>query len=84
MESTPVAISETAAHDIVAGDPKSALVIALGRAYHQSGVPSDQLEEIMHEAARALDLELQVTALPTSIMAASPRENAGKISIGRY
>ncbi len=83
MESTPVAISETAAHDIVAGDPKSALVIALGRAYHQSGVPSDQLEEIMHEAARALDLELQVTALPTSIMAAIGPGYAQKVVLLR-
>lgn len=70
METPSVALSDAAVRDVVAGDPKAALVIALGAAYHQSGVPSDQLEELMHDVARALGLELQVTALPTSITAA--------------
>lgn len=65
-----LAASEAAVRDVVANDPTAALTIALGRAYHESGVPSDQLEELMHEIARALDLELQVTAFPTSLMAA--------------
>ena len=65
-----VEVSEAAARDAVAGDSEAALVIALGRAYHQSGVPSDQLEALMHAIADALGLELQVTALPTSITAA--------------
>jgi len=70
MERSGEALPEAAERHAVAGDPKAALVIALGRAYHQSGVPSDQLEALMHAAARALALELQVTALPTSITAA--------------
>lgn len=70
MERSGAALPEAAERDAVAGDPKAALVMALGRAYHQSGVPSDQLEALMHAAARALALELQVTALPTSITAA--------------
>jgi uncharacterized membrane protein YjjP (DUF1212 family) len=44
--------------------------MAIGRAYHQAGVSSDQLEDLMSTTARALGLELQVTALPTSITAA--------------
>ena len=70
MEPAQVFASEAAAAAALSGDSRGALVMALGRAYHQSGVPSDGLEEIMHRSARALDLELQVTALPTSIMAA--------------
>ena len=70
MEASSVELSQAVADGIASGDPKAALVIALGRAYHQSGVPSDQLEELMHAAADALALELQVTALPTSITAA--------------
>jgi uncharacterized membrane protein YjjP (DUF1212 family) len=46
------------------------LVIELGRAFHQAGVPADTLEEVMRDAARILAVDLQVTALPTSITAA--------------
>ncbi len=63
--------AQDAASVAVAGDPRTELVMALGRAYHQSGVPSDQLEALMHGAALALGIELQVTVLPTSITAAS-------------
>lgn len=71
MEPSPaVAASEVAAIAAVANDPRAALVIAFGRAYHESGMASDQLEEVMHAVAGALDLELQVSVLPTSITAA--------------
>lgn len=56
--------------EALAGEPDAELIIALGRAYHQSGVPVDELEETMHAAAAAIGIELQVTALPTSITAA--------------
>jgi uncharacterized membrane protein YjjP (DUF1212 family) len=51
-------------------DATSELIIAIGRAYHQAGVPVDAVEETMRASAAALAVELQVTALPTSIMAA--------------
>lgn len=65
------------------GDPESALVIAIGKAYHQAGVPSDQLEALMSATALALHRELQVTALPTSITAALGPGDAQKIVLLR-
>jgi uncharacterized membrane protein YjjP (DUF1212 family) len=70
MEPAQIAASESAAAQAMAGDSEAALVMALGRAFHQAGVPTDQLEAIMLACATALGLELQVTALPTSITAA--------------
>ena len=69
--------------EIVADEPRTALVIAIGRAFHQSGMPSDQLEAVMHRTAAALDLELQVTALPTSITAAAGPANAQRVVLLR-
>jgi uncharacterized membrane protein YjjP (DUF1212 family) len=57
--------------------------MALGRGYHQSGAPTDQLESVMHLAADVLGLELQVTALPTSIMAACGPPNAQRVVLQR-
>jgi uncharacterized membrane protein YjjP (DUF1212 family) len=70
MESAQVAASQAAAAEAMAGDTEANLVMALGQGFHQAGVPTDQLEAIMLAAAAALGLELQVTALPTSITAA--------------
>ncbi|MBD5634288.1 MAG: threonine/serine exporter family protein [Candidatus Eremiobacteraeota bacterium] len=70
MDEAPHADSQAAAEEVLAGDVSAELVMAIGRAYHQSGVPVDQLEQTMHVAADALHVELQVTALPTSITAA--------------
>ena len=70
MESAQVVASEAAAAQAMAGDANANLVVALGQGFHQAGVPTDQLEAIMLAAAAALGLELQVTALPTSITAA--------------
>jgi uncharacterized membrane protein YjjP (DUF1212 family) len=64
-------------------DTAMELLIALGRAFHQAGVPTDQLEAIMRRAARALGLELQVTALPTSITAAIGTGQAQRIVLLR-
>ncbi len=82
-ETVALAASEAAVREVVAGDPEAALVIALGRAYHQAGVPSDQLEDLMHLTAAALSLELQVTALPTSITAALGSANAQRVVLLR-
>lgn len=46
------------------------VLLALGRAYHQAGVPADTLEEILHAVAVSLGVELQVNALPTSLTVA--------------
>ncbi|MBD5655231.1 MAG: threonine/serine exporter family protein [Candidatus Eremiobacteraeota bacterium] len=83
VESPGIKASAAATREVLAGDAEAELVIALGRAYHQSGVPSDQLEELMHNAAAALQLELQVTALPTSITAAIGPGYAQKVVLLR-
>jgi uncharacterized membrane protein YjjP (DUF1212 family) len=70
MEDGAVAESEDAAARAIAGDTAAELVLAFGRAFHQSGMPVDQLEETMHLAAASVGIVLQVTALPTSITAA--------------
>jgi uncharacterized membrane protein YjjP (DUF1212 family) len=64
------AMSESAAQEALSGDPAAELTIAFGRAYHQSGMPVDELEMTMHLTAAALGIELQVNVLPTSILAA--------------
>jgi len=46
------------------------LILVVGRAYHQAGTPTDTLETIMREIAYALNTELQVNALPTSLTVA--------------
>ena len=83
METKRVATSEAAAKDALAGDPSALLVMAVGRAFHQAGVSSDQLEELMSATARAVGLELQVTALPTSITAAIGPGHAQKVVLLR-
>ena len=65
-----LAMSESAAQEALSGDPAAELTIAFGRAYHQSGMPVDELEMTMHLTAAALGIELQVNVLPTSILAA--------------
>jgi uncharacterized membrane protein YjjP (DUF1212 family) len=67
----------------LAGDPKARLVIEIGRAYHQAGVSSDQLESLMYATAKSLGLELQVTALPTSITAAIGPAHAQEVVLVR-
>jgi uncharacterized membrane protein YjjP (DUF1212 family) len=59
------------------------LIIALGRAYHQAGVPADTLEEILHAVAVSLGVELQVNALPTSLTVAVGPGTAQRLVILR-
>jgi len=75
--------AQHAARDAVANDTRAGLVMALGRAYHQAGAATDQLEEVMHRAAAVLDLELQVTALPTSITAACGPPESQRVVLQR-
>jgi uncharacterized membrane protein YjjP (DUF1212 family)/uncharacterized membrane protein YjjB (DUF3815 family) len=83
MDAARIKESEAAASEALAGDPESALVIAMGKAYHQAGVASDQLEDLMDATARAVGLEMQVTALPTSITAALGPGHAQKVVLLR-
>jgi len=55
-------------------DAATDLLVALGRALHQAGTTSDDLEAILRECASALGVEVQVDALPTSLtLAVGPR-----------
>ena len=77
------AISESAARVALSGEPEAELVIAFGRAYHQAGLPVDELEATMHIAAATLGIELQVNVLPTSITAAVGPGHAQRIVLLR-
>jgi len=83
MNPAAVETLDSDVRDVIGSDAKAELVIAIGRAYHQSGVPSDQLEELMHNVADALRVDLQVTALPTSITAAIGPGYAQKVVLLR-
>jgi len=55
-------------------DAATDLLVALGRAMHQAGTTSDEIEATLRECAAALGVELQVDALPTSLtLAVGPR-----------
>ena len=55
-------------------DAATDLLVALGRALHQAGMTSDDLERVLRDCAGALGVELQVDALPTSLtLAVGPR-----------
>jgi uncharacterized membrane protein YjjP (DUF1212 family) len=57
--------------DAAAADARvDALVIGLGRAFHQAGLPSDSIEHIMRDTAHHFAVPVQVNALPTSLMVA--------------
>ena len=51
-------------------DDRTELLLALGRGLHQAGITTDALEETLTSVARACGVELQVNALPTSLMLA--------------
>jgi uncharacterized membrane protein YjjP (DUF1212 family) len=59
------------------------VLLAMGRAYHQAGVPADTLEDIMHDVAISLGVELQVNALPTSLTVAVGPGTAQRLVILR-
>jgi uncharacterized membrane protein YjjP (DUF1212 family) len=48
-------------------DDRTELLLALGRGLHQAGLPTDALEEILHDVAIASGVALQVNVLPTSL-----------------
>ena len=48
-------------------DDRTALLLALGRGLHQAGLPTDTLEEVLHDVAVACGVALQVNVLPTSL-----------------
>jgi uncharacterized membrane protein YjjP (DUF1212 family) len=48
-------------------DDRTELLLALGRGLHQAGLPTDALEEILHDVAIACGVALQVNVLPTSL-----------------
>ncbi len=61
---------------ICTDDAATNIILAFGRAYHQAGIPADSLEDVLHNVALALGVELQVNALPTSLtMAVGPGTN---------
>jgi len=51
-------------------DPRAAFVLALGRALHGAGEPSNRLEELLEDVAERLGLTAQFFVTPTSILAA--------------
>ncbi len=57
--------------DVAATDARvDALVIGIGRAFHQAGTPSDTVEAVMRETAHHFAVSVQVNALPTSLTVA--------------
>jgi uncharacterized membrane protein YjjP (DUF1212 family) len=52
----------------LATDPRVELLLALGRALHQAGLPSHRLEQSLMAAARATGLKLDVMSLPTGLL----------------
>ena len=51
-------------------DPRAAFVLALGRALHGAGEPTNRLEELLADVADRLGLTAQFFITPTSILAA--------------
>ncbi len=52
-------------------DDRTELLLALGRGLHQAGITTDALEETLSSVALSCGVELQVNALPTSLMLAT-------------
>lgn len=51
----------------VARDDRTELTLALSRALHQAGLPSDTLEDTIRDVATSLRLAVQINALPTTL-----------------
>jgi len=51
----------------VADDPKAVFIANMARALHRAGVATDALEETLDAVAQAIDLKVQIFALPTNI-----------------
>ncbi|HYZ16230.1 MAG TPA: threonine/serine exporter family protein [Candidatus Acidoferrum sp.] len=48
-------------------DDRTELTLALSRALHQAGLPSDSLEDTIRDVALSLRLPVQINALPTTL-----------------
>jgi len=51
-------------------DPRAAFILALGRALHSAGEPTNRAEELLEDVAERLGLTAQFFITPTSIFAA--------------
>lgn len=51
-------------------DPKAIFVVQMARELHRAGVASDQLERTLGSIGEALDLQVEIFALPTNVMLA--------------
>jgi uncharacterized membrane protein YjjP (DUF1212 family) len=64
------------AEDDSGPDQRAAFILALGRALHSSGEPTQRIEEVLGRASEGLGLQAQFFVTPTSIFAAfGPEEN---------
>ncbi len=68
---------------LVGADDAAKLTLAVGRAFHQAGIPVDFLEELMRDLAAHLGVTLQVNALPTSLTVAIGPAYAQRVIIMR-
>jgi len=68
---------------LVGADDPAKLTLAIGRAFHQAGIPVDFLEELMRDLAVHLGVTLQVNALPTSLTVAIGPAYAQRVIIMR-
>ena len=57
-------------------DPRAAFILALGRALHSSGEPTQRIEDVLGTASEHLGLQAQFFVTPTSLFAAfGPEDN---------
>ncbi len=65
--------------EVIQDDPKAIFASLMAQELHRAGVASDQLEEMIGAVARAIDLDLQIFALPTNITLAIGPPYAQKV-----
>ena len=64
-------------------DPRVAFMLALGRALHGAGEPTNRLEELLEEVAERIGLRAQFLITPTSIFVAFGPEDRQRIHLIR-
>jgi uncharacterized membrane protein YjjP (DUF1212 family) len=64
-------------------DPRAAFVLALGRALHGAGEPTNRLEELLEDVADRLGITAQFLITPTSIIAAFGPEDRQRTHVIR-
>jgi uncharacterized membrane protein YjjP (DUF1212 family) len=67
----------------VADDPKAVFIASIARELHRAGVATDALEQTLDGIARAIDLPVQVFALPTYLTIAIGPEHKQKMVMMR-